>query len=182
MMMTSKDQEKQNSQKKRYLMSGIVIAGLLVGGFVMLFQRISQAPSSSPSSDPTLQINLPAVEYPTIPASAPAFTVPIHSTGSSGITGTATFKDIAGTVAILLHFDGLPEEEESEETLMPAEIRYGTCTAPDSLAYPLTAPDAGESETDLSINLKQFNMQKPMAVVLYRSRQDQTVIACGDIQ
>jgi hypothetical protein len=181
-MTTSNNPEKQNSQKKRYLMSGIVIVGLLVGGLILLFQRISQAPSSSPSSDPTIQINLPTVEYPTIPASAPAFTVPIHNIGSSGITGTATFKDIAGTVAILLHFDGLPEEEESEESIMPAEIRYGTCTDPESLAYPLTAPDAGQSETDLSINLQQFNMQKPMAVVLYRSTQDRSVIACGDVQ
>jgi hypothetical protein len=181
-MTTSKHPEKQNSQKKRYPISGIVIAGLLVGGLIMLFQRISQAPSSNPSPEPTIHINLPEVEYPTIPASAPAFTVPIHSIGSSGITGTATFKDIAGTVAILLHFEGLPEEEESEESIMPAEIRYGTCTAPESVAYPLTAPDAGASETDLSINLQQFNMQKPMAVVLYRSTQDQTVIACGDIQ
>ena len=181
-MTTSNNQEKQNSQRKGYRISGIVIAGLLIGGLIMLFQRISQAPSSNPPSDPTIRINLPTVEYPTIPASAPAFTVPIHSLGSSGITGTATFKDIAGTVAILLHFDGLPEEEESEESIMPAEIRYGTCTAPGSVAYPLTAPDAGASETDLSINLKEFNTQKPMAVVLYRSMQDQTVVACGDIQ
>jgi hypothetical protein len=105
----------------------------------------------------------------------------IHSIGPSGITGTATFKDIAGVVAILLHIDGMPEEEESEESIVPAELRYGTCTALGPLAYPMSAPDAGESETDLSINLKEFNTQKPMAVVLYRSAQDHTVIACGDI-
>jgi hypothetical protein len=45
----------------------------------------------------------------------------------------------------------------------------------------LVSPDAGESETDLSINLKQFNTQKPMAVILYQSTQDRTAIACGDI-
>jgi len=45
----------------------------------------------------------------------------------------------------------------------------------------MSAPDAGASETDLTINLKQFNAQGPMAVVLYKSPQDHTVIACGDI-
>src|SRR5207247_6437487 len=109
------------------------------------------------SSTSTFQINLPTVQYPTIPPSAPAFMVPIHSIGASGVTGTVTFKDVAGVVAILLHIDGLPEE--SEESIVPAELRDGTCPAVGRLAYPLSAPDAGESETDLSINLKQFKMQ-----------------------
>jgi hypothetical protein len=30
--------------------------------------------------------------------------------------------------------------------------------------------------------LKEFNTKKPMAILLYRSPQDQTIIACGDIQ
>ena len=94
----------------------------------------------------------------------------------------ATFKDIAGSVAILLHLDGLPAEEGSEESIMPAELHFGTCTTPGPLAYPMSPPDAGESETDLSINLKEFNTQKPMAIVLYKSTQDHTAIACGDIQ
>jgi hypothetical protein len=80
-----------------------------------------------------------------------------------------------------LHIDG-PPEEESEESIMPVELRYGSCTVPGALAYPMSAPDAGESETDLSINLKEFNTKKPMAILLYRSPQDQTIIACGDIQ
>jgi hypothetical protein len=36
-------------------------------------------------------------------------------------------------------------------------------------------------DSHLSINLKQFNTQKPMAVFLYQSLQDHTAIACGDI-
>ncbi len=132
----------------------------------------------------TIQINLPTIEYPTIPASAPEYTVTINSLESSGVTGSATFKDIAGTVAILLQVDGpsTAEDEESEESIVPVELHFGTCAAPGELAYPMTAPDAGESETDLSINLEQFNAQKPMAVILYRSPQDHTPIACGDVQ
>lgn len=91
--------------------------------------RASHVPPINTSSSPTLQINVPSVQYPTIPPSAPEFTVSIHSIGSSGITGTVTFKDIAGTVAILLHVDGLPADEESEESIMPVELHYGTCTA-----------------------------------------------------
>jgi hypothetical protein len=180
-MMTSNNQENQTSRKKRYLLLGIVTVAFLIGGLAIWFQRTSPGSPLNPSSTATLQINLPSVQYPTLPASAPEFTVPIHSIGPSGITGTVTFKDIAGTVAILLHVDGMSEEEESEESIVPAELRYGTCTALGPLAYPMSAPDAGESETDLSINLKEFNTQKPMAVVLYRSLQDPTVIACGDI-
>jgi len=180
-MMISNNQGNQTSKKKRSLILGIVTVGLLIGGLTIWFQTTSNGSPVNTSSTATLQINLPSVQYPTIPPSAPEFTVPIHSVGSSGITGTVTFKDIAGVVAILLHIDGLPDDEESEESIVPAELRYGTCTALGALAYPLSAPDAGESETDLSINLKQFNTQKPMAVVLYRSLQDHTVIACGDI-
>ena len=179
--MISNNQGNQTSKKKRSLILGIVTVGLLIGGLTIWFGTISRSSLVNTSSTATLQINLPSVQYPTIPPSAPEFTVPIHSVGSSGITGTVTFKDIAGVVAILLHIDGLPDDEESEESIVPAELRYGTCTALGALAYPLSAPDAGESETDLSINLKQFNTQKPMAVVLYRSLQDHTVIACGDI-
>ncbi len=179
--MTSNNQGNQTRKKKRSLILGIVTVGLLIGGLTIWFGTISRSSLVNTSSTATLQINLPSVQYPTIPPSAPEFTVPIHSVGSSGITGTVTFKDIAGVVAILLHIDGLPDDEESEESIVPAELRYGTCTALGALAYPLSAPDAGESETDLSINLKQFNTQKPMAVVLYRSLQDHTVIACGDI-
>ena len=101
--------------------------------------------------------------------------------GSGTPTGTVTFKDIGGNIAILLYVNGLPEDEENEEMLLPVEIRYGTCAALGDLAYPMAAPDAGQSETDLLINLKEFNSQRPMAVVLYRSTQDHTVIACGDI-
>jgi hypothetical protein len=89
-----------------------------------------------------------------------------------------------GGFGILLKVEGLStaEEEESEESLVPAELHFGTCAVPGELAYPMSAPDAGQSETDLSINLEQFNAQKPMAVILYRSPQDHTAIACGDVQ
>jgi len=179
--MTSKNRGDRISKKKRYLILGIATLCFLIGGLTIRFQITSHSSPIGNSSSPTLQINVPSIQYPTIPPSAPAFTVSIHSIGSSGVTGTATFKDIAGTVAILLVVDGLPDDEESEESIVPVELRYGTCAAPGPLAYPMTAPDAGASETDLSINLKQFNTQKPMAVILYRSAQDHTAIACGDI-
>ena len=177
--MTSQHPGSQPPQK-RYLISGIVLLLLLVGSLT-LFQWTSPKAPAAAVATATIQIYLPTVEYPTIPASAPEFTVTINSLESSGVTGTVTFKDIAGTVAILLHIDG-PPEEESEESIMPVELRYGSCTVPGALAYPMSAPDAGESETDLSINLKEFNTKKPMAILLYRSPQDQTIIACGDIQ
>lgn len=179
--MTSNDQTKQTQRARLYLTLGIVIVGFLVGSFILWFQRMSHMPPTSTSPDGTLQINIPTVQYPTISPSAPEFTVSIHSVGNSGITGTATFKDIAGVVAILLQVDGLPTDEE-HESIVPAELRYGTCAAPGDLAYPMTAPDAGQSETDLSINLKEFNTQKPLAILLYRSAQDHTVIGCGDVQ
>jgi len=176
-MMVSKDQGKQTSQKHLYFILGIVIVSLLVGGLMIRLQATSRISPINTSSNP--QINIPTNQYPTIPPSAPAFTVPIHSIGSSGVTGTVTFKDVSGAVAILLYIDGLPEE--NDESIVPVELRFGTCAAPGSIAYPLSAPDAGQSETDLSINLKQFNTQRPIAVILYRSAQDHTAIACGDI-
>ena len=180
-MLTSKNHGKQTGKRKLYLILGFLIVGFLISGLAIRLQRTSLSSSIGTSAYPTLQINVPTTRYPTIPPSAPAFTVTIQSIGSSAITGTATFKDIAGSVAILLHVDGLPDDEESEESVVPAELRYGACAALGDLAYPMSAPDAGESETDLSIDLEQLNMQRPMAVILYRSAQDHTVIACGDI-
>ncbi len=180
--MTSQDQGSQAPQK-RYLLSGIVLLLLLVGSWT-LFRWTSPKVPVAALATATIQINLPTIEYPTIAASAPEFRVTINSLDSSGIAGTATFKDIAGAVAILLKVDGLStaEEEESEESLVPAELHFGTCADPGELAYPMSTPGAGQSETDLSINLEQFNAQKPMAVILYRSPQDHTAIACGDVQ
>jgi hypothetical protein len=179
--MTSNNQGNQTSQRKRYLIPGIAAICLLLGGLIIWTQVASHDSPGNHSATATLQINIPTTRYPTIPPSAPEFTVDIHSVGPSGFTGTVTFKDIAGTVAILLKVDGMSEDEENEGGIVPAELRYGTCTDLGSLAYAMSPPDAGASETDLSINLKEFNTQKPMAVVLYRSLQDHTVIACGDI-
>ena len=178
--MTSNDQDKQIRKNRLYLLSSIVTVCLLLGGLFLWLRMASQRSPSTASPEATIQINVPTIQYPTIPPSAPDFTVSMQSVNSSGITGRVTFKDIGGVVAILLHLDGLPGEED--ESITPAEIRHGTCASLGDLAYPMTAPDAGESETDLSINLKQFNTQKPMAVVIYRSPQDHTVVACGDIQ
>lgn len=175
------DQKKQTNRAKLYLRLGIVIVAFLVLGLLIWFRRITSTSPTSISSGATIQINVPTVQYPTIPASAPEFTVAIHNVGNSGVTGTATFKDIAGAVAILLHIEGLSEDEE-HENIVPVELRYGTCAAPGDLAYSMTSPDAGQSETDLSINLKQFNTQKPMAIFLYQSAQDHTAIACGDVR
>jgi len=179
-MTISNDQEKRTRSRNRARIVGLGILVLLVGGLIIWSQRTSPLLAPGNSASPTLRINLPTVEYPTIPASAPEFTVSIQSVGNSGISGSATFKDIAGVVAILLHIDGASAEEE-DESIMPAELHSGTCTTLGALVYPMSAPDAGASETDLTINLKQFNAQGPMAVVLYKSPQDHTVIACGDI-
>lgn len=174
-MMTSKFQG--NRKKKPYLIFGILIMCFLVACEKTTFQSTSQMPPTvGQPTNQVIHINIPTVQYPTIPPSAPAYTLPILSIGLSGVTGTVTFEDISGAVAILLRIDGLPEE-----SLAPVELRYGTCATLGSLAYPLVSPDGGESETDLSINLNQFNTQKPMAVILYRSTQDRTAIACGDI-
>ena len=149
-----------------YVILGIVVVIIVVAAVVL----------RRPAQTQITHINIPLTEYPTVPPSAPSYTVPVHSIGSSGIAGTATFEDVSGAVAILLHIDGL-----EEESLAPSEIHFGACVAPGLLAYALGPPDAGESETDLAISLKEFNAKKPMAVLLYRSPQDRTVIACGDI-
>ncbi len=175
------NQQEKTIRKMRRLLLGIVALCLLIGSLTLRWQSASHSALRGSASTSTIQINIPMTQYPTIPPSAPEFTVSMHSLDASGITGSVTLKDIAGTVAILLAVEGLPEEEENEESIMPAEMRFGTCTAPGDLALPLTAPDAGTSETDLSINLKQFNTQRPMAVLLYRSTDDHTAIACGDI-
>jgi hypothetical protein len=181
-MMTPDHKPQETSDMKRFLLLGIVTICVLLGILAVRWQNGNQRALNRSASTPTLQVNLPTVQFPTIPASAPEFTVPIQSIGSSGITGRATFKDIAGVVAILLYVEGLPTDEESEEEIMPAELHSGTCAEPGPLAYAMSPPDAGQSETDLTINLKDFNSQKPMAVFLYRSIQDHTAVACGDIE
>ena len=129
-----------------------------------------------PAPAPITHINVPLTQYPTVPPSAPAYTILIHSVGASPVRGTATFEDVSGAVAILLNVDGV-----EEETLLPSEVHFGSCAKPGALAYKLGPPDAGQSETDFSISLKEFNAQRPMAVLLYSSPQDRRVVACGDV-
>ena len=179
--MTPNPQKNRNNKQTQFLILRIVVIILVVAGVTLWLQRITSPSSIAVSATPTLQINLPMTEYPTIPASAPEYTVNLQSLNDSGVSGNVTFKDIAGTVAILLYVQGPGGGEEDEEALMPAELHHGSCAAPGDLAYPMTAPDAGQSETDLSINLKEFNAQRPMAVFLYRSTQDHTPIACADV-
>src|SRR5689334_8945933 len=107
--MIPNDQGKQKNRQRGALILRVGIVFLLVVGLTIWLQRISRPASSNPSSPATIQINLPTVEYPTIPPSAPEFTVSLQSIGNSGVSGKVTFKDIAGTVAILLHVDGLSE-------------------------------------------------------------------------
>ena len=174
--MTSQIEDTRIRKKKLFIILGIAFLFILVVALTILHRSTNEP---SPSSTPTyavVHINIPSVQYPTIPPSAPAFSVTIRSLGLSGITGTATFEDVSGAAAALLTVDGMPDE-----SLAPAELRYGACSAPGPIAYPLTASDDGGSETDLSINLKQFNTQKPMAVIVYASSQDHTAVACGDI-
>ena len=111
--MISNDREKHARDRQRTRMVGLGIVILLVGGLTLWAQRTGSGAASGSSASPTLQINLPTVQYPTIPASAPEFTVTIQSVGNSGITGTATFKDIAGVVAILLHLEGVSTDRKS---------------------------------------------------------------------
>src|SRR5512138_1119936 len=103
--MTSNNQEKPIRRARLYLLLGFVIVFFLAVGLLTRLQRPTPASPTHTSSSGTLQINVPTVQYPTIPPSAPEFTVSIHSVGNSGVTGTATFKDIAGVVAILLQVD-----------------------------------------------------------------------------
>ena len=166
-------------KKKLYLIFGMMALCFLIGGAAAMLSRApgQLAPTGTPTAYPTSpRINVPAVQYATIPPSAPTYLISIDSIGSSGVSGTATFQDVSGAVAIMLHIDGL-----EDEIIVPVELHSGTCATPGALVYLLVAPDAGESETDLSINLEQFNTQKPMAIIIYRSTKDHTAIACGDI-
>jgi len=164
-------------KKRLYFIIGMLTLCFLIGGAALLFAPDQFSALSTPTAYPTSpHINVPVAQYPTIPPSAPSYSVPIRSIDSSGVSGTATFQDIAGAVAIMLHVDGL-----EDEIIVPVELHSGTCTAPGPLVDALVSPDAGESETDLSINLEQFNMQKPMAVILYRSTTDHMASACGDV-
>lgn len=160
------EQLKRVKKRTLYIILGIVIVSFLIAAAWIRHQAANRVTN----------LNIPAGNYPTIPPSAPAYTAAIYSVGSSGISGRATFKDISGAVAVLLHIDGM-----EEDSLAPIELHFGTCAAPRALAYGLVTPDAEESETDLSIDLKQFNAQKPMAVILYQSTHDHTAIACGDL-
>lgn len=141
--------------RKFYIAAGIVVVLLFIS-VVMIHSRLSGQ---------------------TVTPSAPANTAVINRVSNSNVSGTAKLEDVSGQVAILLHIDGLPEE-----SLNPVELHHGTCATGGNIMYVLDSPQASESETDLDVNLKQLNYQKPMFVIVYNSSQDRTPLACGDIQ
>lgn len=105
------------------------------------------------------------------------FTINLKGVGKSAAPGTATIEDVSGDAVIILNFPGLTDSE----MVMPAYIHSGSCNNIGKELYKLAVPDAGQSETDLTVGSDQLKSSAPLTIDLRKSTTDSSVVACGEI-
>jgi hypothetical protein len=113
-------------------------------------------------------------------ASSQIISIPIQSLDGHTESGLATIREISNETVVLLNFKG-DTQEEQEELPNTASIIEGSCESPGVTKYELTSIDAGQSETDLNLHLKDFIEMRPLAIIVYKSVNEKTVLTCGNI-
>jgi hypothetical protein len=103
---------------------------------------------------------------------------PIHAIGNSGMDGTATYRELTSTTYLYLKFPTAPDDDEE---IQPSFVKQGTCDDLGDTVFTLTVPDSGTSETDLELTIDQIHALGKLAVVITATKDDPTLIACGNL-
>lgn len=103
---------------------------------------------------------------------------PIHSIGRNGMDGTATYREMTSTTYLYLKFPTAPDDDE---VIQPTSVKQGTCDTLGDTVFTLTVPDSGTSETDLEFTIDQIHALGKLAVIVTATKDDPTIIACGNL-
>ena len=143
------------------LVLAIVVVVIVVGFLLMNRQTSQPAPSPTPVPESIMK----------------GMTVTLAEQNDSGESGTAVLKEVDGQVMVTLSLTGAPEGVSQ-----PAHIHNGSCDNLGGIAYPLTNPMDGSSETMVDVTLDQLMSELPLVVNVHKSVSEAGVyVSCGDL-
>lgn len=143
------------------------VALIAVMGVAYYFQKKSPLPTPPPVVVPTS----------TIAPTPGVVTISLSSQNNSGISGTASLRELQGKVAVSLNLTGSPANSSH-----PAHIHAGSCPEPGLVKYPLVNPVNGKSDTILDVSLAQLKTEVPLAINIHASQTDpKTYVSCGNL-
>lgn len=156
----------------RNILIGVVVAVVLVVGFLLLS-------NSQKTSSPEPAVTTPTTQDTASPsATVNDVVVTLLEQNSSKESGTATLREVDGKVIVSLNMVGAPEG-----VAQPAHIHVGSCPDVGAVKYPLTNVMNGMSETTIDVTLDQLRSQLPLGINVHKSQPEASVyISCGDLK
>lgn len=149
----------------KMLLAAVVL--IVVMGVAYYFQKKSPVLPTIPPTAPTS----------TIAPTPGVVTINLSSQNNSGISGTASLRQLQGKVAVSLNLTGSPANSSH-----PAHIHAGSCPEPGLVKYPLVNPVGGKSDTILDISLAQLKTEVPLAINIHASQTEpKTYVSCGNL-
>lgn len=154
--------------KKAIISTLVALAVIAVGLFLYFKKTPTQQPTDQPAT---------TTEQSTTNSQSKTIAVAMLPQNNSGESGIATLKDINGKTSVVLTLSGAPTG-----VTQPAHIHTGSCATIGGVAYPLTFPVNGSSETILNVSLDELLKKLPLAINVHKSGSEANVyFACGDI-
>ncbi|EKD46816.1 MAG: hypothetical protein ACD_67C00056G0006 [uncultured bacterium] len=154
---------------KKIIIATLVAVVVVVLGWLLFFKK-------EPMQQP---VNQPATtqQQQSVTTSAKTITVALSAQNNSNESGTATLTDADGKTKVTIALTGAPAG-----ITQPAHIHTGTCAVIGAVAYPLTFPVNGKSETVLNVTIDELLKKLPLAINVHKSASEASVyVACGDI-
>lgn len=116
------------------------------------------------------------VKVPATSDTAKPHEVPLNTENNSNELGVATLTEGDGNMMIVVDLKGQPAGDAQ-----PASINQGSCSSLGATQYPLPAINNGSSSTSLDLSLDILRQKLPLAVAIYKSTTDMSIVSCGDI-
>lgn len=148
--------------------AGVLVLVAIVG-YLVLSNKMSQAPVTTP-------VETPATQPSPVAISEKEMTVDLKEQNLSSQSGKAVLKELNGKIMVSLDLKG------ATVTPQPAHIHMGACPTVGAVKYPLTNLVNGKSETTLDVTLAQLKADMPLAINVHKSAAQAGVyVACGDL-
>ena len=151
----------------RILIFLLILVSLGIGGYLLLsnnagkFSKINTSISKQPLAVPTIAKS--------------GVSIVLSPINGSGVTGLATIVEKNGKVFVDIKVVNPPFVQQ------PASLNAGTCLKSGKVEFQLKNVFHGSSETTFDSNMEKFNKLLPLALNIYKSEEELSVVSCGQI-